>query len=381
MSGRQRGVGRARAAAWAFSFVVALGSPIVAVAQPAPPSAAAAPSIEIFVVAGPEVYDRLRALLDRRLSALGATSWSRAEEVAPGDVLATSPSHALRCWIDLSDRRRARLTFAARSGERFLVRDFELSGDLDEIDRAALAEVIELSIGALLEDERAGLSRGETQALLARRAARAPTGPAAAGPAPPLPTGGQSPLLDAPAPVLREPRLDFGVFYAAQAVAAGLPIDNGPGLSLAISQQGSSLFGRAIVSAGWLTVQYLLPETVSGAAARVGLEGVAARLGVEIGSRRWRLRVGAGWDFVHVSPEAESAALALVASHWSTTLSLQGAARAAVARLGGARLWVNVLADLLPTAVDYGVAAGGSFQTVFSPWRVRPGIALEVTFR
>ncbi len=374
------GPGRARAAASALSLVVALTAPLVAGAQPAPPPASAPPSIEIFVVAGPELFDRLRTLLDRRLSALGATRWSRALAVAAVDVLAASPSHALRCWIDLGDRRRARLTFAARSGERFLVRDFELSGDLDEIDRAALAEVIELSIGALLEDERAGLSRGETQALLARRAAHASAAPVAAGPGPPLPEGGPSPLVDAPAPVLRTAHFDFGVFYAAQAVASGLPIDNGPGLSLAISKQGSRLLGPGVVAAGWVTLQYLLPESITDPAASVGLQAIAARLGIEVGPRRWRLRFGAGWDFVHVSPQTTNAALALAAPHWTTSLALEGAARAAVARLGGARLWVSVLVDLFPTAVDYGVAAGGSFQTVFSPWRVRPGTALEVTF-
>jgi hypothetical protein len=386
------------------AVVVAMALASSAAAQPAGEvtNAALAPSpaIEIIVVQSPAVgnqprfdrlrFDRLRALLERRLAALGATSWSRAERVDAGDVLAASPAHALRCWIDLREHGRARLTFAARSGERFLLRDlelsgdFELSGDLDEMDRAALAEVIELSIGALLEDARVGLSRSETETLLARRAAPEPV--AAAGPVPRPPPGAQSPLVDAPAPVREAPqigalRFEGGVFYAAQAVSSGAPIDNGPGLSLALSREVAPAFHRPrLFSAGWISVQYRLPETVRGAQAAVGLDAVVARLGLELGLWRWRLRLGAGWDFVHVSPETTNASLALAPAHWTTSVAVQAAVRAQVARVAPAHLWVSLLAELQPTAVDYDVAVGGTLVTVFSPWRVRPGIGLEATF-
>jgi hypothetical protein len=383
-----------RSAGAAAVVAVALASS--AAAQPAAAvtagAAAPVPAIEIIVVGSPVVvdqlrFDRLRALLERRLAALGATSWSRADRVDAGDVLAASPGHGLRCWIDLREHGRARLTFAARSGERFLLRDlelsgdFELSGDLDQLDRATLAEVIELSIGALLEDARAGLSRSETKALLARRAAPEPTPAAAAAPLPRPSIGAQSPLVDAPAPVRQGLRFEWGLFYAAQAVAAGLPVDNGPGLSLALSVEvGPSFHRPRLFSAGWINVQYRLPETVRGAQAGVGLDAVAARLGLELGLWRWRLRLGAGWDFVHVSPETTNARLALAPAHWTTTVALQGAVRAKVARVASAHLWVSLLADLVPTAVDYDVADGGNLVTVFSPWRVRPGIAFEVMF-
>ncbi len=380
------------------AVVVAAALASSAVAQPAAVGTNAAasptPAIEIVVVGSPPLvdqlrFDRLRALLERRLSALGPTSWSRAERVDAGDVLAASPAHALRCWIDLREHGRARLSFAARSGERFLLRDlelsgdFELSGDLDELDRAALAEVIELSIGALLEDERAGLSRSETKALLARRAAAAPTAAPAPGsePVPRPPPGAQSPLVDAPAPVRQGLRFEWGLFYAAQAVAGGLPINNGPGLSLVLSAEVGPAFHRPrLFSAAWVSVQYLLPETVSGTQAGVGLDALVTRLGLELGLWRWRLRLGAGWDFVHVQPETASASVALAPAHWTTSVAVQGAVRVQVARVAAAHLWVSLLAEVMPTAVDYDVAVGGNLVTVFSPWRVRPGIAFEATF-
>jgi hypothetical protein len=371
-----------RADAWGLALAVVLGSAAVARAEQQQPVGTPSPSasIEIVVVGSPDAFERLHALLDRRLSALGTATWSRAERVDAGEILAAPPGQALRCWIDLRERRRARLYFAARSGERFLVRDFELSGDLDEIDRAAMAEVIELSIGALLEDARAGLSRGEAQALLARRAARAPAAPPA-NQAPAQAAVERSPLAGSSSLVRQPRRLELGVFYAAEAVAASLPIDNGPGVSLAVSQEiGAEERGPRLFAAGWITAQVLLPETVTGSVASVGRDAVAARAGIELGLRRWRARLGAGWDFVHVSPTTTNPSVTLAAPHWTETFACQGAVRLEVARIAASRLWVSLRGDLSPAAVDYGVAVGGNFRSVFSPWRVRPGLGFEVSF-
>jgi hypothetical protein len=381
--GRQRDVARARAAAGLVCAVAALLAGSLR-AQPAAEGAPAitpsARAIEIVVVGRPDAYERLHALLDRRLSALGTTAWSRAERVDAGEVLSVSPRHALRCWIDLGDRQRARLTFAARSGERFLVRDFELSGDLDEIDRAALAEVIELSIGALLENERAGLSRGETQALLARRAPEPAASPSV--PTSPIPPGRPSPPAEAPPLVWHGQRFELGVFYAARAVAAGLPIDNGPGFSLGLSEEAPRRkYWRRLFNGGWISAQVLWPETVTGTTAGLRLQTITARLGIELGLYRLRLRLGAGWDFVHLSPEVAAAPLAPAAARWTAPFAYETSVRAAVLRVRSCHVWLNAFADIFPTAVAYGVTDGsGAFQAVFSPWRVRPGLALEVVF-
>jgi hypothetical protein len=371
------GTDRARAIVRAVAVIVSL-APSGAVYGQSVPAASPPPSLEIVVVGRGDAYARLRDLLDRRLSSMGSTTWSRADRVDADDVLGVHPGHALRCWIDLGDRRRARLTFAARSGERFLVRDFELSGDLDEIDRVALAEVIELSVQALIEDERAGLSRRETQALLARRVAGAPPPQPPALPAPP---GTPSTPVDAAAPTRRGPRFELGVFYAAQAVAGGLPIDNGPGLSLALSDTTRRYAsGRRLVTAGWMSARAVLPESVTGADASVGLVGAAARLGIELGLQRLRLRLGAGWDVLHLSPKPTSAALALAGSRWTSTFACQAALRVEITDVRSAHFWISLLGDAIPTAVDYGVDSGGRFDVVFSPWRVRPGLALEIIF-
>jgi hypothetical protein len=371
----------ARGAGRAVPLIAALTLSSTAHAQSAPVASPLTPppSIEVVVVGRADAYERLHALLDRRLSAMGSTAWSRAERVDAGDVLALSPGHALRCWIDLGDRRRVRLMFAAPSGERFLVRDFELSGDLDEIDRAALAEVIELSIGALIEDERAGLSREETQALLARRAAGAAALPPPS-PVRPVPSG-SPPAAGMPASGEQGRRFEIGIFYAAEAVADGLPIDNGPGLSLALSDEiRRHASGPRLFTAAWVSARMMLPETVMGTDASVRLAGGAARLGLEVGFKHLRLRLGAGWDLVHVSSEATSAALAPAGARWTSTFVCEGAIRVGIADMRSSHLWISLLGDVLPTAVDYGIDAGGRFEVVFSPWRIRPEIAVEITY-
>ena len=92
---------------------------------------------------------------------------------------------AVRAWVDVTSRHARAPVFRDRSGnrgDRFLVRDVDLSGRFDEVDRAALAEVLESSIGALVANERAGLTRAEAEAVLARREPPAPP-PAIASPA------------------------------------------------------------------------------------------------------------------------------------------------------------------------------------------------------
>ena len=41
---------------------------------------------------------------------------------------------------------------------------------------------------------------------------------------------------------------------------------------------------------------------------------------------------------------------------------------------------MTVFADVMPTAVRYHVMINDATTSVFSPWRVRPGLTLELTF-
>jgi hypothetical protein len=74
-------------------------------------------------------------------------------------------------------------------------------------------------------------------------------------------------------------------------------------------------------------------------------------------------------------------AVVAAAARWSTSFVLAAALRAELYRVRGLRVHASLLVDLVPTAVDYAVDANGTLAPAFSPWRVRPGLALELAFR
>jgi hypothetical protein len=341
------------------------------------PSTQPAAATEITVVGTPANLDWVRALT--RPGGINGVPlhWSRTDYFDPRDVLRTAGAagEALRCWIDLTDAKRARIYFAARSGERFLIRDLDLSGAFDELDRATLAEVLDLSLLALVEDDRAGLSRAETETLLARRtaakaAATIPSRPAPAI-APPSPAG----LPQPPGPRV-------GVFYAGQGFSTELPIVQGPGLLLSWGLPSAERSRRQL--AAWLSVQYQLPADDQASPVGLRLQTVTPRAGIQI-----RLppgldaRLGIGADLSHLTPLAGTtgAMAMLTPPRWSESLLVTSAIGAEVALTRRVEIEVLVFADYLPTAVDYDLSVGGQTSAVVSSFRLRPGIALELTVR
>jgi hypothetical protein len=390
---------RVRAVVWA----IALGRAFAA----APASAEDQPrAVDVTVVGTAADLDRVRDLVPRLAG--GGVRWLRVDKLDPADVLRErrdGDASAVRAWVDVTVATRARLTFATRSGERvgergvpprepvaggvgpsqgptydrFLVRDVDLSGRFDEVDRAALTEVLESSIGALLADERAGLTRAEAEAVLARRE-------------PPAPNP-QPPSLVASPPSQQQMRLDrrpsrwaLGFFYAAQTVADGGTVDHGPGLTLSMApwQRFSTAHasGRGPVVFAGAQYRLLLHERAQPIG--VALYTVATRAGVECGPLWWsrlRVRLGAGADFTHVAPESSDPTATLTPMRWATTFVASAALRANLAGQRD-RFWLSGLlfADVAPTEVRYAAAVGGTTTPVFSPWRIRPGLTLEATF-
>jgi hypothetical protein len=169
--------------------------------------------------------------------------------------------------------------------DRFLVRDVDLSARFDEVDRAALAEVLESSIGALVANERAGLTRAEAEAVLARR--EPPAAPPAIASRQPQP----------PPPALESPsRWAIGFFYAAQ-TASDDTLDHGPGVTISFAgwRKFASVHEQGRGPALFASAQYRLPVHESTERIGVALDTVAARAGVECGPLLWsRLRARLG---------------------------------------------------------------------------------------
>ncbi len=362
---------RSAGVALVAALALAPASGVAATADAETTPAGAAAAVDVTVVGTPDDEEHVRGLAVSRALG-GRVRWLRVDAFEPASVLAdvaAAGDAAVRVWIDMTDPRRARLTFATRS-ERFLIRDVELSGRFDEVDRAALAEVLELSVGALMDNERAGLSRDEAQALLARREP-----PDALLPAPaPLPP---------PPPLTIPSRWSAGVFYAAQAPTGGPEIAQGPGLLLALARDPrGQQRGQGLLF--WVAGQWNALDAASdraGALISVELDTIAARAGVELGNDAGvGLRAGVGADFVHIAPQAvfPDTSIALAPERWSTHFIASIAGRVNLAILGPVRLAGLFVVDFTPTAVSYDVATNGVLSPAFSPGRLRPGIAIEL---
>jgi hypothetical protein len=342
--------------------------------------------VELTVVGAQTPYQSLRDRIGAVTPSGVPLSWSRIDRFNPlAELLQSDPRahlRSLRCWVDLSDLSRATLYFAAPGGERFLVREVGLSGRLDEVDQQSLTQVLELSIAALIENQETGFSRSEARAMLSRPATTPPT-------------------LTVPARPQRRPgraSLAIGVFYAVEDVAATLPAAHGPGLDLALrldsylsatGPEGSTAAPAHDHRAHpglWLGGQYRLPISARLPDVGVRLRTIAARAGVQ--AEWWRLcaRLGAGADWVEVTPLAGTAdpSAILSATHWSANLALSGslAARIPLAHVRGheIELGLTAFADVVPTSVRYEVQDGAGVHAAFSPRRVRPGFALGLSF-
>lgn len=370
--------------------------------DPSSSSSARANVVEIAVIGTAADLQRIRALVEPRPLGGSAPAWVRVGRFDPLEILQADrqrPSAApLRCWVDISDPRRARLYFAARSGQQFLVRDVELSGTFDEVDRESLSQVLELSVTALLENERAGLTRAQTEALLL--SSRRPGAPPALTAVPPPPSHPTTPRPELTSPPTRDQgrtsttlqqqssgpptrwRSSIGIWYGARIPGGGLPIGHGPGVVLTHGKVRDRL-----ALAGWITGQYQVPGRQEAPAVSIGLETVAFRGGPEL---RWTAaayqltgRLGIGADLVRVEPQSGSVdrSATLTRPRWTQNLVFTMAA--GVQRAVGAHILVGVLAflDLLPTAVHYDLQVSGTAAEVFSPARIRPGLALQLLIR
>ncbi len=363
-----------------------MAAPPATTAAPVPPGmGSAAPTrgpdvVEVTVVGRIADYERLVAPIGARTPGGVPLMWNHIDRFNPlAELLRSEPTAqpaALRCWIDLSDLRRVTLYFASRGGERFLVRELALSGRLDEVDQQSLAQVLEISIAALLESQDNGLTRAEAREILARAQSASA----------------------APAPAAAAPRRSWAVgaaaSYAVEAVAPSMPMGQAPGLILSLTSRSVAAGASATASrvAGphlgfWLAGHYRLPVSAQTTEIGLGLEALAARVGIAAGWGRLSARLGGGADWNHVTPRAgdNAAAVMLGPPHWARSWVIGGAlaARLPVDRIAGLQRVVMSLVlavETLPATTEYEVHDDTGSRVVFALRRARPSLALELGF-
>jgi len=228
-----------------------------------------------------------------------------------------------------------------------------------------LSQVVELSMHALQEDLRAGLTREQ------------------AFPSPP-----PRPPPPAPAPVTASPpsaprlALHAGSFYSLSAHSAQVPVTHGPGLLLALGWSGPR-GALALATRG----RYELPQTHDDP--RIGLRFATLALRVDAeafatlgaGSAGFvGLNLGLGPDLVWLWPRTSHATEGWepAAHRLSSALVLCGGVSGGV-RLGArASVFLEVSAEFDPAKVHYDIDVDGARETVVTRFRVRPVGALGV---
>ena len=334
---------------------IAVGMAPAATADSASESPASKPAIvHIFVVG--TTAESVRPLVDvfaRRDSNLHLTHvpvFSAAEVLVAG-----APGVAARVWIEVAPTGQARITIADERAQRFLVREAALPTWPDEVARETIAQIVESSVTALLENQRLGMSRAEANSALAAR--------------------DRSP----PKPARTEQRQSVGVFYQAQLFSPQIALAQGPGLLWSISRPTRA--GDVGLGA---SAQYVLPQDEVRADVGATLQAVALRLGTGLRGRTGALAhlsawLGGGVDAVHVKPRQGQLGVAtLTNAHWTSVTVLRAELRATA--LLGRRLGLALASSVEwdPIQRHYDVSGIDGTAAIVQPYTVRPGLSLAL---
>ena len=344
---------------------------------PATAEESRATTVEIVVVGSEEQLEAVRATIGENAFDGASVRWARSTRLETGELLEQRPEASelgVRAWVDLSDEKTASLYFADRAGERFLIRAVALPDGLSALGREALGQVLELSVRALLEDDRFGMSRAETSELLNARAPK---------PEAPPPEADTPPEPEPPAPRRSEASLGAEAFYGARLFSSDVALVHGPGLGLGWISESPSF--RSVF---WVTGQYELPRVYS--TPEVGVEWTTVRveggfgLAVPVGSTFFAGgRLGAGVDVTSFSPRPGTAGESVTLEPTSvSTAPVVSVAVEGMLPLGARfSLSARALASVYPIRVHYDLAHGDEQAVVLAPYRFRPGIELSLHLR
>jgi hypothetical protein len=375
---------------FAWSAATALTRPILGDAMlgtseltAATESAARAPAVQpnggIYVVGAAGAFESLREVVGRDRIGPIAVSWFRLDRLAPETLLAASAATDpdVRCWIDLNHSDRVSLYFADRSSERFLVREIALAKGLTELEQEALAQIVEMSLVALIEDATLGISRAKVKALLLARDGRASKPARAVRRATPI----------------RSPDVSWralaGVSYALEAYSPEIPWVHGPGAALGVSRrsQGSS-------TSLALRVGYQLPQSHRTGLTGVSLTALRLRSGLTFDvplngslslSTRNRATLGvlvaAGTNVVFVKPLPGLAAFGVRLESTTTIwIPVLGAGCRITQPFNGWSMSLLANVDIDLERVSYDLRQNGDLLPVVRPHRIRPSVLAEAAW-
>lgn len=332
---------------------ILLGFVIACLTQTAWADAPAPSEVHIFVVGADRAsVQPLVDVFSRHDSNLRLT---HVPVFSAADVMTSNGrGEAARVWIEVGAGGHARITITDQHAQRFLVREAALPTWPDELARETIAQVVESSVAALLENQGLGMTRAQAHSLLLGHDER----PAA--------------------PQRAENHFGAGVFYQAQIFSPQISLAHGPGLRAQVTTP--TRVGPAGLSA---SAQYVLPQTWDDATVGVRLQGVALRVGVGIDRPSPRLRLaawlGAGVDAVHVQPQQGSLGVAtLTSARWTAITVLRAEVRVGLRVAKRLALFLTPSLEWDPKKRTYSVTGVDGQAGVVAPYAVRPGLSLAL---
>ncbi len=330
-------------------LVLSLAGQAQAARAEAPPPSV----VHIFVVgADRESVQPLVDVFSRQNSNLRLTPVPvfRAADIMTGDERGV----AARVWIEVATGGRARITITDQRASRFLVREATLPTWPDELARETIAQMVESSVAALLENQGLGMTRAQAHSVLS--------------------------VHDEPprSPQRADIQYGVGAFYQAQIFSPQILWAHGPGLRAQVTTP--TRIGPAGLTA---SAQYVLPQSQQDANAGARLQGVALRVGVGIERQSARLRLatwlGAGADAVYLQPQQGSLGVAtLTSARWTTVTVLRAEVRAGLRVTRNVALVLTPSLEWVPKKPAYNVTGVDGQAAVVAPYALRPGLSLAL---
>lgn len=348
-------------------------SPVGQTANPDPSSGS---TVEIVVVGQAPNLVRLPELVHQGALVPHRLEWTRQDRFSLEQMLSQAPGNAriLRCWVDASQPRMVRVHFMRGNRERFLVRELPVPEGLGDLELEALAQIIELSAGAMLEDQDSGLTLEQARIELAASKPRPPSRAPSRQPSPPPPS---------PAPA--QVRLRAGLAYAGQLYGPGPVIIHGPELSVFGERrrvEQREQIGLSVQLAGSQSVSdqrvgLNLRPMILRAQARLlrtyGKDGRAGAVGGQLGLGLLALnaraeRAQGGQDYTLMEPRDVNEFFLSAGANWTH------------AWLPYLDVGLVFTLDFAPRVHRFELFTQDGYHSVFQPYTWRPGAALQAMF-
>lgn len=343
----------------------------------AAPESASHPTVLILVVGSRLAPSLLASTLGAETQNTFSLDFGTAAHFGPQDLFRArlDSSADIYVWVDTTTPGVVRLYFVNRAGTRYLVRTMELSDEIDEMDREALAQAIEWSLSALREGT-AGMTREEAESLLQVSGVE------------PEPTTPPAPTTRAPRPrpSWRSRRggwlPEVASFYRFASHSDEIPIMHGPGLRVGLDRVTPARQLGVAASA-----QYQFPQRHSDD--RVALELRTLALRAELRtvetslSRRAALvaSLGAGLDTTRTTSEVrDPESFTVEPTRGSTVPLLAGGFGGQFRFAPTVRLELGIGLELDLVRVQFDLDTTGGVEHFVSRWPAHPTGTLAVEF-